>query len=261
MINRQAALLFLVTITSTAFAQGTDDGKRPDVPGHIALDFGFNRLIDEPNDLDYAFWGSRTINLYYQYDLRFGGSKFSFHPGIGLGMERYKLLAFKDFLPNDTIQRGVPTLLYDADGNTVFREAAHYIYDADTLNQPDRSGTYATKKSMLALNYLDIPVEFRYTLNPDDPSRSFKVAIGGRVGYLLGAHTKLKYKENGELKKLKNNQDFNLNPIRYGAYMKVYIGRFSFFGYYNVSPLFEEGKGPLQTKATSYTVGISLASF
>lgn len=261
MTTKSIALLVLLGCSAVAFGQESDRGKRPDVPGNIAIDLGFNRLMENPNDLEYGFWGSRTVNVYYQYHIRIGQSKFSFHPGIGLGMERFKLHGFKDYYPSDTVQRGVPTLIYDGTGNTVFAEALHVVYDDDSLAQPNWSGTYETKKSMLTMNYLDIPVEFRYSLKPDDPARSVKFAVGGRVGYLIGAHTKLKYKENSDTKTLKNAQRFNLSPIRYSAYAKIYIGNFSFFGYYNFNPLFENGKGPQQTKTNSYTVGISLSGF
>lgn len=259
MIKKSVALFLLLVSSAAAFSQEAEPGKRPDIPGNFALDFGFNRLLDEPNDLEYGFWGSRTANIYYQYHIRIGQSKFSFHPGIGLGMERFKLQGFKDFLPSDTIQRNVPTLIYDGEGNTILAEAVRVIYDGDSLGQPDWSNSYTTKKSMLVLNYLDIPVEFRFSVNPDDPARSFKVALGGRIGYLIGAKTKLKYEENGNTKKLKNEQRFNLNPFRYSAYTRIYLGNFSLFGYYNFSPMFKEGKGPMQTNTTSYTVGISLS--
>ena len=114
---------------------------------------------------------------------------------------------------------------------------------------------------MLAMNYLDVPMEVRFNSNPDDPARSFKVAIGGRVGYLIKAHTKIKYKEDGDLKKVKNHQDFNLSKVRYSAYLRIYMGNFNIFGYYNLNPMFEDKKGPGLTKAQSFTVGISLASF
>lgn len=259
MIKKSAILFLLVAAASAAVAQESKSGRRPDMPGNFVIDFGFNRLVEEPNELKYGFWGSRTANVYYLYDIRIGQSKFSLHPGIGLGMERYKFQRFKEFLPSDTIQRNVPTLGYDAEGNTRFIEAVRTIYDGDTLGQPNWSGSYSTKKSMLVMNYLDIPLEVRYSLNPDDPSRSVKFALGGRVGYLLGSHTKLKYEEDGDTKKIKNKQRYNLNPFRYSAYARFYIGNFSFFGYYNFSPVFKDDTGPMQTKTTSYTVGISIS--
>ncbi|MBT1698168.1 outer membrane beta-barrel protein [Fulvivirgaceae bacterium PWU4] len=265
MMRKAASIAIVLTLilTFNAIAQSTQAPKksRPDIPGTFALELGVNRLTEKPNQLKYGFWGSRTLNLYYLYDMRIAQSKFSFHPGIGFGMERFKLMRSEHYTATDTITYQNPTLMFDNVGNTVFVNSLNYIYDADSLGQVNWVETYATRKSMLVLNYVDIPVEFRFSTNPDDPARSFKLAVGGRVGYLLNAHTKIKYKENGELKKLKNVQDFNLNHLRYSVYMKVYLGNFALFGYYNLNPLFESGKGPMQTKAASYTIGISLASF
>lgn len=261
MIKKLLPLALLVTLCSGALAQTEKKTGRPDIPGTFVMDLGVNRLTEKPNDLKYGLWGSRTANVYYLYDIRIGKTKFTFHPGIGLGMERFKMQNFQQYLPSDTIDGVNPTLMFDAQGNTTFVEAVRYIYDADTLGQPNWSDSYSTKKTMLALNYLDIPMEVRFNTNPEDPARSFKVAIGGRVGYLINAHTKIKYKENGDLKKLKNHQDFNLSKFRYSVYMKLYMGNFNIFGYYNLNPLFEDKKGPSQTGASSYTIGISLASF
>jgi len=264
MIKKLAFIAILITSASCAIAQSTEipkKSRRPDIPGTFAIDLGINRLTDRPNDLKYGLWGSRTLNLYYLYDMRIGKSKFTFHPGIGFGMERFKLMSSNHYLSNDTVKYTNPTLIFDGLGNTIFAPAANVVYDADTLGQINWSGSYSTKKSMVALNYIDVPVELRFNTKPEDPARSFKVAIGGRIGYLLNAHTKIKYKEDGDFKKLKTVQTYNLNRIRYSVYMKIYLGNFALFGYYNLSPLFKEGKGPMQTQTASYTVGISLASF
>ncbi len=264
MMAKLAPVILLFILPSVVFSQSTDNAPRkgrPDIPGAFSLELGVSRLTETPNDIDYGFWGSRTFNVYFQPDIRIGKTKFSFHPGIGIGMDRFKFMGFKEYFPTDTIERRAATLMFDNEGNTRFVEALNYIYDDDSLGQVNWSDTYATHKSMLALNYIDVPVEFRFSTNPDDPSRSFKVALGGRVGYLVNSHTKLKYKEDGDLKTLKNKQDFNLSPIRYGAYMKIFIGNFSFFGVYNINPMFREGKGPAETKTSYYTVGISVSGF
>lgn len=268
MIKKIASLFVFMALSAAVLAQSAEKTKkygRPDIPGTFLIDLGFNRLTEKPNELKYGFWGSRTMNVYYQYDMRIGKSKFSIHPGIGLGMERFKLLRSTDITitPTDTITRTRtnPTLAFDGDGNTIFMEAARVIYDGDTLGGPNYSATYRTKKSMMVMNYLDIPVEIRFSLRPEDPGRSFKIAIGGRVGYLLGSHTKIKYREDGDLKKFKDNQNFNLSPFRYSIYTRIYLGNFNIFGYYNLNPLFEEGKGPGATKTQTFTIGVSLASF
>lgn len=266
MIKKITSIALFLTLSYCAMAQSNETSaakttKRPDIPGSFAIELGLNRLTDRPNELSYGVWGSRSINVYYLHDMRIGQSKFSFHPGIGIGMERFKLLSFKNYTPSDTIKYLNPTLMFDNQGNTVFVAAANYINDGDTLGQIDWSSSYSTKKSMLALNYVDVPVELRFSTRPNDPARSFKIGIGGRVGYLINAHTKIKYKEDGDFKRLKTSQFYNLNRFRYSASLKIYLGNFSLFGYYNFNPLFKDDKGPMKTKTASYTIGISLSSF
>lgn len=252
-------LLFscLFTILSSAiFAQTTAKSSkgRPNIPGTFQIDLGINRMTDAPNDLKIGLWGSRTLDLYYFYDIRIGKSKFSVHPGIGVGFERFKFNEFTKSWSNDTVTRRTPTLIINSQGNTEFRQSSAVLYGAaDTLS--------AIKKSMLITNFIDIPLEIRFSTNPYDPGRSFKVAIGGRVGYLVGAHTKLKYEQDGETKKLKNNQNYNLNPFRYSATLRIGIGNFNWFAHYNLNPLFEKNKGPRATTTSTYTLGISLAGF
>ena len=57
---------------------------------------------------------------------------------------------------------------------------------------------------MMIMNYLEVPLEFRFDANPADPARTFWVSFGARFGVLADAHSKLKFKENGEKSKLKD---------------------------------------------------------
>ena len=80
---------------SVAFAQESTpktvkSHARPDIPGTFVLELGVNRPFDRPTNFDIGFWGSRTLNIYYQYEIRILKSKFSFVPGVGFGLERYK---------------------------------------------------------------------------------------------------------------------------------------------------------------------------
>lgn len=223
----------------SAYANGPKEGDQPDIPGTFTLELGLNNALDAPSRFDAALWGSRTINVYYQYEFRIMKSKFSLVPGIGLSLERFK-----------------------------FKNGAMLGYDAEDslkLLLPAETTMTGLKKSQLVTNYLDLPVELRFSSNPSDPGRSFKAAIGGRIGYMYDAFSKIKYSENGETKQLKDKQDWNLTRFRYGVYTKLGIGNFALFGYYNLTPLFEEGKGPYeQNIATDFqtvTVGISLSAF
>lgn len=241
MIKKIAVITLLFAFFSSAYSQEVIEKKakgRPDLPGNFTLEYGFNFAPKAPAGFDLGFWGSRTLNLYYQYDIRIGKSNFSFVPGIGFSMERFK---FK----NDST-------LAMVDGQA-------------TLINPVNFGYRDVRKSMLVANYIEVPVEFVFRSNPEDPARSFKFGVGGRVGYLFDSFTKLKYKEDGELRKIKNKQGFDLSSLRYGVSARLGLGNFSLFGYYNLNPLFESGKGlkenNKEVEFSTFTVGISLSSF
>ncbi len=215
---------------------------QPNIPGSIQLDFGFNIPIGEPDGFDQGFWGSRTVNLYYQYRFRFGTSKFSVVPNIGLGMERFKLVEVENTLAY--LPSGIPPQ------NVLQLVPASSIVTSDRI-----------VKSMIVSNYIDLPLEFRFDSNPDDVPRSFNFAIGGRIGYLIDSKTKIVYKADDQTKTLKDKQDWELSKFRYGVHARMGVGSINLFFMYNLSPAFEEGKGPLGTAMNYFTTGISLNGF
>jgi hypothetical protein len=242
MIRKIAAVIALTALLSPAFAQETTPKKtsaRPDIPGTFVLEFGFNGAIQPPDNIDLNFFGTKSFNLYYQYDFRLFKSKFSVVPGIGFAFERYK---FKDGA----------VLGYNSN-------------DSLTMLSPTEAGYTSLKKSQLITNIVEVPIEFCFRSNPDDPARSFRASIGGRFGYMFDSFTKVKYREEGETKKIKDKQNYNLNAFRYGVTAKVGFGAFNLFGYYNLNSLFESGKGPgykgTVTDFNTFTVGVSLAAF
>ena len=237
MIFRVLASLFLAVLSLTAFAQEKEKKvAKPDIPGSFIVDIGVNSAISAPQNFDLGFWGSRTVNLYYQYPLRFGRSKISFNPGFGASLERFKL-------KNNYTLNPTP----DAEGT-------YTLLSADSIFT-------GVKKSMIVANYFEVPLEFRFDSKPEDVATSFNFAIGGRVGYLFDAHTKIKYKEDGESKILKNKQNHGLNPFRYSVYTRIGVGAFNLFFIYNLSPLFEKDKGPEKTTMNTFTTGISINGF
>lgn len=235
--KKLSILVLLVTLGSAAFAQD-DSGAakkkgRPNLPGTFQIDFGYN-LPTEKSGFNVSPMRSTTINVYYYHDMRIGKSKFSFHPGIGLGLDRYGFSNGK-------------TLDYAGGGDNV------------EMVDPDISGL---RKSKLITNYVDIPLELRFSTNPEDPNRSFKVSLGIKAGVLYDSFTKLKYREDGETKRIKDKQNYNLNPFRYGALVRIGAGNISAYGYFNLSPLFKSGKGPsLDEDINNFNVGISLSAF
>ncbi len=243
MIRKISLLIVFIALLSPAFSQEKPTKKtsaRPDIPGMLTLEYGFNFALRAPKDFDPNFIGSTTFNLYYQYEMRLFKSHFSFVPGIGFSFERYK---FKD----GRVLTNYPS------------------YDSIKMETATAAGYTSLKKSKLITNYIEAPLEFQYSINPDDPAHSFKISVGGRIGYLFDSFSKVKYHEYQENKKIKDKQNFNLSQFRYGLTSRISFGSFSIFGYYNLNPLFQKGKGPVNngviTDFNTFTVGLSLSSF
>jgi hypothetical protein len=240
-----ACLVLFLTISTAAFPQTTDtqpkETGRPDIPGTFVVEVGVNKMVSPPSNFSLGFWGSRTVNIYYQYDIRILKSRFALVPGIGLSLERFKFNNFR-------------TLAYDAEDSLKLVLPHELVPSLPTM-----------RKSQLITNYIEIPVEIKYSSNPEDPSRTFKASIGGRIGYLYDGFTKIKFEDKNEVIKQKDKQDWNLTKLRYGVFAKIGVGNFSLFTNYNLTNLFEDGKGPgLQNTVkdfNTFTVGISLSSF
>lgn len=212
---------------------------RPDIPGTFLIDIGWNLVQSAPDNFETSVIGSRTLNMYYYYDIPVGNSNFVLMPGIGVGLDRFKF-------DNDiTLSQGV-----DTDGNTV----------VSFVDLNDAFPTADIKKSQLIANYIDIPLEVRFYSNPSDKKRSFNVSVGGRAGIRFSSHTKLKYELNGDKVKTKDKQEFGLNRFRYGVTGRIGIGGFNLFYYQSLSEMFDGG--PSGTVDTSnITVGLSFTGF
>src|SRR5690606_41502951 len=96
------------------------------------------------------------------------------------------------------------------------------------------------KKSMLVTNYINVPVEIRFSTPPHDRSRSFRASVGGRVGYLYDSFTKIKYSQDSEVRSIMDKQNYNLRKLRYGAFFKIGIGNIGLITYYNLTPLIDD---------------------
>ena len=222
----------------------------PNIPGTILFDYGYNLLTTHSHDTLKTNWfGSNAINAYYLYEMKLGKSgQFTFNPGIGVGVDKLK---FKD-------DRGIFSTIDASTGarSTVILPVASVFPDANDF-----------KKSKLAMTYIDVPLELRFHSNPDDRDRSFKVAVGVRVGFLVNQKTKFKYTSvedtegDSQKIKLKHIQDYDINKFRYGTTVRIGIGAFNLFYYHNFSQLFKGANGPDGTKVSNYSLGLTLSGF
>ncbi|HEU5054087.1 MAG TPA: outer membrane beta-barrel protein [Hanamia sp.] len=117
------------------------------------------------------------------------------------------------------------------------------------------------KKYKLALSYLQVPLEFRYTSNPNNPNKSFKAALGVKVGTLVNVHNKGKNLQNASGTTLngylvKENSKRFFNSTDFMATARFGYGIVSLFGSYQLNRLLKDGAGP---NLKLYQVGITLS--
>ncbi len=119
------------------------------------------------------------------------------------------------------------------------------------------------KKFKLATSYLEAPIEIRYCFNPTQPNKSWKIALGAKVGTLINAHTKGKTwvaKDGttlaGGLIEKESKRAF-FNNTRLAATARVGYGNFSLYGAYQINAFFKEGSGPADVRP--FSIGLCLS--
>ena len=132
---------------------------------------------------------------------------------------------------------------------------------SENLVFSDVSDTLHFKKYKLATAYLEAPVELRFRSNPDDDRKSFKVAIGAKIGTLVNAHVKGKELLNSADNTvndyiLKENIKRYFNKTRLSVMGRIGYGNFTLFASYAITPVFREGVGPT---VRPLTFGLSLS--
>ncbi len=117
------------------------------------------------------------------------------------------------------------------------------------------------KKYKLATSFLEIPLEFRFTSKPNNPNKSFKAAVGIKVGTLVNAHTKGKTWQSASGTTLnafvqKENSKRFFNTTDFMATARLGYGIVSLFGSYQLNKLLKDGAGP---NIKLYQVGVTIS--
>ncbi len=231
--------IYGVLFTFLVLSASAQDGlKRPDIPGELMVDVGFNVWSSMPGALERKTWASKSIAFYYTKRKALSG-KLSFNYGIGLGLEKMSL--------------GDSATLFS---NVVIDDTLRAVSIGPSLDPNNASFS----KNKLATTYLDIPVEFRFHPFGTDDGEGLFLGVGGIVGLRLNAHTKWKYDNNGETVRDKVSGKFNLNSFRYGYQVRAGFRGVHVFYKRFVSPVFkdtfEDGFNPVMT-----TIGINVTGF
>lgn len=232
-MKKSFLILLISFISHISYAQGV----LSNIPGNFYIDLGLVTLKDTPNDLD-LHSQSRGISVSYMYELTLGSEKFTFHPGLSYGHESY---FFRD---SKTIVK--------QDGGVTLPVAFNDVSPYDAV----------VRKSKLAVNYIDIPLEFRFRTHPG--RNAFRIGLGVKGGYMFDSHTKVKYRVNNteDVRISKDKGDFNLNSWRAGATARIGYGMFNIFGYIGFNRLFKQNAIPnFDGDDIPIMLGLTLSSF
>lgn len=205
-------------------------------PGdHLLLQVGYNGWQGMPDSISSHQKGfNKGFNAYFMFDKVFKSSpKMSI--GLGVGVSTGNIYFKKMDIQLNSLSATLPFVA------------------ADSMNH--------FKKYKMATTFLEIPLELRFTAKPDNYSKSFKAAIGVKLGTMVNAHTKgktLLNKNNGTVNSYteKINSKKFMNTTRFMATARVGYGIFSLFGNYGLSNVLKDGVGP---ELKGYQIGLTIS--
>lgn len=201
---------------------------------HFMLQLGYYGWSQKPDTLNTKGL-SRSFNVYFMFDFPFKSDpRFSIGIGAGVGTDN---MFFKD-------------TEIDITGK-----------NANKLGFKNVADTNHFKKYKLATTFAEIPVELRFVANPENSNKSWKIAIGGKIGTLLSAGTKGKTLQN------KNDNTINaytqkekakrfFNSTRLALTGRLGYGNLGIFGAYQLNAFIKEGQGP---DVRPFQIGITLS--
>jgi Outer membrane protein beta-barrel domain len=237
-MRKLSIILFAMLVSFTSFSQNTgkkDKSIADRAADHFMFQVGTNIWTGTADSVKSYIKGfNRSANVYVMYDKQFKNSpKFSIAAGLGIGTSN---IYFKKMEVDITANKSKLPFLRTDTGNNF-------------------------KKYKLATAYLEIPLELRFTADPNNPNKSIKAAIGLKLGTLLNAHTKGKILQNSAGTKInslteKETSKAFFNTTRIAATARVGYGIFSLYGAYSITGLFKDGVAP-DTKLVQIGLTIS----
>jgi hypothetical protein len=201
---------------------------------HLLVQVGFDGWSGMPDTINNSGL-ARSFNMYFMFDFPFKTNpRFSAAIGVGIGSNN---MYFKD-------------TYIDITGRDANRLGFQDVSDADHF-----------KKYKLTTTFLEAPIELRYVANPERPGKSWKGAVGIKVGTMLSATTKGKNLLNSAGQNinsytLKEKSKKYFNTTRFNATARVGYGNISLYGAYQINAFIKEGFGP---DVRPFSIGITLS--
>ena len=121
----------------------------------------------------------------------------------------------------------------------------------------DTSNSYTYKKNKFRATYIQVPLLLEFNTS-NHPNKSFHIAFGVIGEYLISSRTMQELEQNNFDFTKQCKDSYNLSPFSAKAHVNLGYKSFTAFGEYNLSPMFQSGKGP---QLYPFTVGVRLIPF
>jgi len=200
---------------------------------HFLIQFGYDGWANKPDSIHTKGF-SRSFAMYLMFDFPFKTNP-HFSVAVGAGVSSSNIYFDKMEVQ---VAGQTPTLRF--------------------VNQADTSHW---KKFKMTGAYLEAPVELRFASDPYNYNKTFKFALGVKIGTLLSVHTKAKNFQtrteaaiNNYIRKESSKRYFN--STRLAVTGRVGLGFLSLFGSYQVNSFIKDGAGP---DIKPYTIGLTLS--
>ncbi len=140
---------------------------------------------------------------------------------------------------------------------------SYFVYDTAENTIPIKFDTVQYNKNKFVINYVEVPLEFRFRTKENGTGNRFKAAIGFKAGYVITNHTKFvgeDYRPNGgnDEIKYKEYRVKNLSNLQFGPTLRLGYSKINLEAYYGLAPIFIDGKGP---SGNPLTIGVSFNPF
>ncbi len=234
-------VLFSISVSFLAMAQSTTGNNSPKIDlsnraaDHLMIQYGGDSWTNRPDSVRTGGF-SRHFNIYFMFDKPFKTNpKLSVAYGIGIGSSN---MFFKN--TNVDIKSIAARLPFT---------------NADSSNH--------FSKFKVTTIYAEIPVELRYYSNPADPAKSWKAALGVKVGTLLKSYTKGKNLVTktgasvygpGYIQKDSNKGFFNGTMLAVTG--RIGYGIVSLDAGYQFNTVLKDGAGPSMNK---FSIGVTFS--
>jgi len=189
---------------------------------HFMFELGYDNWAGATDSMNIQGF-NRSANFYFMYNWPFkSDARLSVAAGIGIGSS-----------------------------NIFFHQQEVLVaaWQNQTLAFPDESQTNHYKKYKLVTTFLEVPVELRFALDPENMDHSWKFAVGTKVGLMLSAYTKGKTLQGpngatlGNYTLKESSKEF-FNTPKFEPTIRVSKGVIGIFAQIQLNPLIKASAGP-----------------